>query len=79
MIIPTETTTVTAIVYDSLQQTKFYLGIVNPGQTIQIRLKPINLSPDQLEYLTLKLNPSPLKIECIHDSKTKYINFKKEY
>ena len=72
-----EETIITAIVDSSLQKTIFYLGIITPGQTIQIRLKPIDLSTDQLDYLLSKKNPSTIKIECVEDSKTKNILLKK--
>jgi len=77
MISP-EKKTIPALVDPSNQKTTFYLGVINPDETIKIRLEPIDLSSDQIEYLILKLNPSTLKVECIDDSKTKKIFFKKE-
>jgi len=75
MILP-ETRTIPALVYTLEQKTTFYLGVINPDETIKIILEPIDLSKDQLEYITL-INPSILKVECVGDSSTKKIFFKK--
>ena len=72
-IILPERKIIPAVVWDSRQKTEFYLGIINPDETIKIELDPISLSSDQLDYLVLKLNPSILKLECIDDSATKKI------
>ena len=66
-----------ALVDSSKEETTFYLGVINPDETIKMRLEPINLSTDQIKYLTSKLNPSTLKVDCIEDSEIKEIFFKK--
>ena len=72
MIIP-ERRIIPALVFNSKQESEFYLGVINPDETIKIELDPISLSQDQLEYLVSRKNPSLLKVKCVDDSSTKKI------
>src|SRR3989338_301474 len=40
-----------AFVFNSKQETEFYIGVINPDETIKIELDPITLSPSELDYL----------------------------
>jgi hypothetical protein len=75
-IIFPEARIVPALVEESKQETTFFLGTINPDETIKMGLKITDLSEHEKEYIKSKLSPSNLEVECVDDLKNKKIYFK---